>query len=217
MTNNTEQQAVPVAQEWYDAWITACARYNSFINRDSDSVFEAGWNAALASLPCKSGEGAGVPDGMKPWAGGDVAPVDWNGGPVLLRNGSTMFPSNVSLAYHANGTNRWNHQRENRNPDWDIIAYSAALTPDATQTREAEGPRLMSEGAKTGERVLVHFTGKGWLTVTWEDPYGDGDYKGWCVDDDKHGPYSLRGYNEGDDTHWMPLSALPALNARGGA
>jgi len=75
-----------------------------------------------------------IPAGMVAWRGGDNAPEDWDGGGVVLRNGSTMFPSKVSLAYHANGTNRWNHQRENRNPDWDIIAY----TPLAAAPKQAE-------------------------------------------------------------------------------
>ncbi|WP_147420668.1 hypothetical protein [Sphingomonas sp. PP-CC-1A-547] len=148
----SEQQAVPVAQEClFDVQPQVSAIDNgpepslrdmvrSFYNRHAiinpDAVTEQ-YLAAL-SLPCKSGEGAGEAPGMKPWAGGDAAPVDWDGGPVILRNGSTMFPSNMSLAYHANGTNRWDHDRKNRNPAWDIIAYSAALTPDATQTREAE-------------------------------------------------------------------------------
>jgi hypothetical protein len=91
------------------------------------------------------------------------------------------------------------------------------LSRDPTHTREAEIPRVMSDEAKTGERMLVHFTGKGWLTVTWEDPHGDGGYSVWCVDDDKHGPYPLRGYNEGDDTHWMPLPPSPAALSAGSA
>ena len=108
-----------------------------------------------------------VPEGMKPWAGSDAAPVDWDGGPVVLRNGSTMFPSNVSLAYHANGTNRWNHQRENRNPDWDIIAYSAALTPDATQTREAElvaaAQAVLDNADRPGSRMQFGNDGDVWI------------------------------------------------------
>ncbi len=31
----------------------------------------------------------------------------------------------------------------------------------------------------------------------------------WCVDDNKHGPYAMRGYLDGDDTHWMPLPPPP--------
>lgn len=173
MTNKTEQQAVPVAQDdLFDVQPQVSTIDNgpepsiremvrSFYNHHAvinpDAVTEQ-YLAAL-SHPCKSGESAGISDSMKPWAGGDAAPVDWDGGPVTLRNGSTMFPSNVSLAYHANGTDRWNHQRENRNRAWDIIAYSAALTPDATQTREVEGlDRLFSiepnVGATTNEPSL---------------------------------------------------------------
>lgn len=44
----------------------------------------------------------------------------------------------------------------------------------------------------------------GWLTE------GDGDtvnFSGWYVEDNKHGPYALRG---AAPTHWMPLPAEPS-------
>jgi len=53
-----------------------------------------------------------IPEGMKPWHGGDAAPVDWDGGPVLYRNGVI---ANVSFSA------RWLkgfHEAED-----DIIAY----------------------------------------------------------------------------------------------
>lgn len=39
--------------------------------------------------PCTCGRlaTAANPEGMKAWSGGDTAPADWDGGPVLLRNG----------------------------------------------------------------------------------------------------------------------------------
>jgi hypothetical protein len=162
VTKSSERQAVPVAGEDREAALNitlftrslkpddyryegTCEHFRSG-GRDDWEVVQAFARHRLAALsrltePARKadrlGEGVDLPEGMKPWAGGDAAPADWDGGPAFLRNGSTMFPSKVSLAYHANGTNRWNHQRANRNPDWDIIAYSAAL-PDPTHTREAE-------------------------------------------------------------------------------
>jgi hypothetical protein len=94
-----------------------------------------------------------LPEGMAPWAGGDSAPADWDGGAVLLRNGSVMFPSKVSLAYHANGTARWNHQRENRNPDWDIIAYTPTR-PQRNWLGEVE--RHLSHETVCGFKVAAY-------------------------------------------------------------
>lgn len=74
------------------------------------------------------------------WWGEDAAPGDWGGGEVLLRNGSSMFPSKVSFVYHANGTNRWNQDRPNRNPDWDIIAYNARKEAPGNPTSQGELP-----------------------------------------------------------------------------
>lgn len=71
----------------------------AFEQRDDDKP--AGWNHACdhianafryeanpfgrnASLPAES---ANCPVGMKPWAGGDSSPEDWDGGPVMYRNG----------------------------------------------------------------------------------------------------------------------------------
>mgnify|MGYP003501912451 FL=1 len=71
---------------------------------------------------------------------------------------------------------------------------------------------------KDGTDILVYFapiTGRlsGWWKVSWENLYGDRTPAdgSWCVDDNKHGPYPLRGYCAGDDTHWMPLPEPPAV------
>lgn len=44
--------------------------------------------AALTTAPAA----ADVPEGMKPWHGGDSAPKDWNGGRVQLANGNMLHP-----------------------------------------------------------------------------------------------------------------------------
>lgn len=78
----------------------------------------------------------------------------------------------------------------------------------------------MSEikGIKTAPRdgtvILVHFKRHGWVSVFWSSPYYDQDEVTiengiWCVDDFKHGPYSVRGYSDGDDTHWTTLPDNP--------
>lgn len=42
----------------------------------------------------------------------------------------------------------------------------------------------------------------------YDERFGGSDHnKSWCVTDNKHGPYALRG---GRPTHWMPLPAAPA-------
>lgn len=65
---------------------------------------------------------------------------------------------------------------------------------------------------RDGTVVFVYFKGKGWLTVSWDSQEDEGsrsEYAHWHVDDDKHGPYPLRGYSAGDDVAWMPRDALP--------
>ncbi|MFD1034119.1 hypothetical protein ACFQ15_05590 [Sphingomonas hankookensis] len=114
------------------------AAHNAALARPHSAVAPAEDAFADAGKPIPPA-GDGVPDGMKPWHGGDAAPDDWDGDGVLLRNGCTMFPSRVSLAYHADGTNRWNHARENRNPDWDIVAYTP--TAALARPRAAVGER----------------------------------------------------------------------------
>lgn len=69
---------------------------------------------------------------------------------------------------------------------------------------------------KDGTTVVVYFKGLGPMTVAWEDPWGDGpEAATWCVTDHKHGPYPVRGYRTGDDTHWRPLPEPPAGQAAG--
>lgn len=67
---------------------------------------------------------------------------------------------------------------------------------------------------RDGTPILVSFKNKGVFRVTWEDPWGDDpDMAIWCVDDEKHGPYPLRGYVDGDDMGWMPLPTPPEESA----
>ena len=63
-----------------------------------------------------------------------------------------------------------------------------------------------------GPLLLVNFKGKGVRAVSWDSPWStDLPNNGiWCVDDDKMGPYALRGYVDGDEIGFLPLPALPA-------
>lgn len=72
---------------------------------------------------------------------------------------------------------------------------------------------------KDGTHILVFFNRPhlGVKEVAWDNPhYSEVTPENgiWCVDDNKHGPYPLRGYSKGDDTHWMPLPEPPTPNDR---
>ncbi len=69
---------------------------------------------------------------------------------------------------------------------------------------------------KDGTDVLVYFGTMGVRQVSWCAPHwaehDEKDYWSWCVDDNKHSPYALRGYSDTGPrapTHWMPLPAPP--------
>ena len=69
---------------------------------------------------------------------------------------------------------------------------------------------------KDGTPILVFFNKPSlqvqqvfWGRAAWDDRPATPEDGIWCVDDNKHGPYALRGYSDGDDTHWMPLPAPP--------
>lgn len=60
-----------------------------------------------------------IPVGMVPWHGGDCAPEDWDGGPVMFRGGET---SNDTGPWH------WAHAHQRS----DIIAYTPKVAEPAT-------------------------------------------------------------------------------------
>jgi hypothetical protein len=93
-----------------------------------------------------------------------------------------------------------------------ILARAAIAACDKWQ------PRPMSDEAKTGATVLVYFKPYGWRTVEWNNRFlniGETvtpENGIWCVNDEKNDVWHLRGYCDGDDTHWRPLPAPPTLS-----
>jgi len=71
---------------------------------------------------------------------------------------------------------------------------------------------------KDGTTVLVWFVQHGAMSVIWTDREDgpNSPYAHWHIDDHKHGPYPVRGYRIGDDTHWMPLPDAPPAPLTGG-
>jgi hypothetical protein len=83
-----------------------------------------------------------VPAGMKAWHGGDAAPDDWDGGPLLLRNGEWD---------NGQAGNDWRHTELTvEDSDSDIIAY----TPKPT-TVEASGMVERARLAGLEEAALI--------------------------------------------------------------
>ena len=83
---------------------------------------------------------------------------------------------------------------------------------DAIRAWEASKWRPISEAPKDGTEVLVWFgPGLGAKSVMWTDSNFNsaGQYAHWHVDDNKHGPYPLRGYATEDATRFQPLPEPP--------
>ena len=105
----------------------------------------------------------------------------------------------------------------NAGRDCAISAEDALTLAAALEAAREDGWKPIETAPRDGTTVVVYFKGHGPMTVAWEDPWGDGPEGAiWCVTDHKHGPYPVRGYRTGDDTHWRPLPAPPAIDqARG--
>jgi hypothetical protein len=79
--------------------------------------------------------------------------------------------------------------------------------------KEAEW-QAIETAPKDGTEILVSFKKVGVKCVAWTTRWGDptDEYAHWHIDDNKHDPYPLRGYNEGDELGWKPLPQPPALH-----
>lgn len=101
----------------------------------------------------------------------------------------------------------YNESRLDRDEMGDYIVAWAAVMWDAWQARAALSQPVREPGwmpiesaPKDGTDVLVHAAGST-HAVSWCE-----DAEWWVVDDNKHGPYRLRG---SEPTHWMPLPSAP--------
>ena len=99
-----------------------------------DDAAQGCWSAMIAASPQP------VPAGMKTWLGGDTAPDDWDGGPVLRRHGGLSMP-NGAFAWSSNAGGLGN-----------IIAYTPARVlnlpepvPATNQAGEVERLRAALE------------------------------------------------------------------------
>ena len=69
---------------------------------------------------------------------------------------------------------------------------------------------------KDGTEILVLFRRIGVKCVAWTTRWNDptDEHALWHIDDNKHEPYPLRGYNEEDELGWMPLPKEPAMQPK---
>ncbi len=150
----SEQQAVPVAQEDRNFAADYGIRFGRFGELYRRAIEDGQWDHTddvqlvarhrLAALPCKSGEGAGS---MKPWRGGDSAPSDWDGGPVVM-----VDPSDLSGDAFVEVNVPPREMPWKRTVGWKVIVAYTPI-PDATQTREAELRDRLEGVAAMLERV----------------------------------------------------------------
>jgi len=92
-------------------------------------------------------------------------------------------------------------------------SHIAELETEVARLKAGRGWQPIETAPKDGTLILVSFGAKGVRAVYWEDDL-------WCVDDDKHGPYPLRGYSYSTftaPTHWMPMPEKPSEEVKGGA
>ena len=93
--------------------------------------------------------------------------------------------------------------------EWESTSVERTLAAEVRRLRE-ENERLRKDAGriewqpietapKDGTDILV-MTGETMHVVRWINIHGDFDY--WAVDDNKHGPFTLRGKAP---THWMSL------------
>ena len=96
------------------------------------------------------------------------------------------------------------------------VHLQTTLPQRKRKAREMSEWQPIETAPKDGTRILVSFGTMGVWLVSWDTPEWWGSHDDgsgiWCTDDNKHGPYALRGYNDDGPrapTHWMPLPAPP--------
>lgn len=77
-----------------------------------------------------------------------------------------------------------------------------------TRRTDAEW-RPLTDAQKDGVEIILYFgPGVGVKSALWTDAHSGGWFA-WCVDDNKHEPYPVRGYNEPYPNLWQPLPPAP--------
>ena len=100
-------------------------------------------------------------------------------------------------------------REENERQRFDILAMNQSLDLLREENERLRNDAELIEwqpietAPKDGTDILV-MTGETMHVVRWINIHGDFDY--WAVDDNKHGPFTLRGKAP---THWMPLPEPP--------
>ena len=100
-------------------------------------------------------------------------------------------------------------REENERQRFDILAMNQSLDLLREENERLKADAGLSEwqpietAPKDGTDILV-MTGETMHVVRWINIHGDFDY--WAVDDNKHGPFTLRGKAP---TNWMPLPEPP--------
>ena len=100
-------------------------------------------------------------------------------------------------------------RQENDSQRFDILAMNQSLDLLREENERLKADAGLSEwqpietAPKDGTDILV-MTGETMHVVRWINIHGDFDY--WAVDDNKHGPFTLRGKAP---THWIQLPEPP--------
>ena len=100
-------------------------------------------------------------------------------------------------------------REENERQHFDILAMNQSLDllREENERLRKDAERIewqpIETAPKDGTDILV-MTGETMHVVRWINIHGDFDY--WAVDDNKHGPFTLRGKAP---THWMSLPEPP--------
>lgn len=86
-----------------------------------------------------------------------------------------------------------------------VAGFTVGVLKEENERLKSNPPQSLSPwqpiatAPKDGTDILI-MTGETMHVVRWENVHGDFYY--WVVDDNKHGPFTLRG---NEPTYWMPL------------
>ena len=136
------------------------------------------WPHTGSTLPSDGVTIPAIPAGMKPWHGGDTAPEDWDGGPVLVRAGYLIrrpergelnlwrhyagWPLGDVIAYSPkppmvanNGGRRCETCGERLDNDQRIPCHDCAAAPKAPPVAQAEGVERLTEALGLALKYLA--------------------------------------------------------------